>query len=228
MRFNKRVVGAFALGLIGPVALFWVSQAGNLEPPGSPDSTMVTLQDIYDRLGGPGTGGAAVAKTGQAGCWDASGTPIACAGTGQDGEYQAGVSVDPRFTDNADGTVKDNLTGLIWLQDASCFGLSNWTTALSDASGLASGSCGLTDSSVAGDWRLSNAKELQSLIDFGQHSPALPPGHPFTGVQFGYYWSSTSYAYSRNEACSVSPGYGNVSNSSKTFARYTWPVRSGQ
>ncbi len=27
---------------------------------------------------------------------------------------------DPSFTDRGDGTVKDNLTGLIWLKDANC------------------------------------------------------------------------------------------------------------
>ena len=41
-------------------------------------------------------------------------------GPGDDGEYQMGVSVDSRFTDNGDGTVTDNLTGLIWLKDAGC------------------------------------------------------------------------------------------------------------
>jgi hypothetical protein len=124
-----------------------------------------------------------VAQTGQTGCWDFNGTSIECIGTGQDGEYQDGESVDPRFTDNGDGTVTDNLTGLIWLQDPTCFGLRNWTDALSDANTLANGSCGLTDGSIAGDWRLPNVKEFQSLIDFGQHDPALPPGHPFSGVQ---------------------------------------------
>ncbi len=43
--------------------------------------------------------------------------------TGDDGDYQAGVPVpNPRFTDNGDGTVTDNLTGLTWLKNASCLG----------------------------------------------------------------------------------------------------------
>ena len=62
-------------------------------------------------------------------CWDANGLSIACAGTGQDGELQKGVSVDPRFTDNADGTVTDNLTGLIWLKDVDCLGFKTWPIA---------------------------------------------------------------------------------------------------
>ena len=57
---------------------------------------------------------APIPKTGQTQCRGLQlGNLIDCAGTGQDGEYQAGVSVDPRFTDNGDGTVTDNLTGLI-------------------------------------------------------------------------------------------------------------------
>jgi len=40
---------------------------------------------------------------------------------GDDGDIQAGVGwPTPRFTDNGDGTVMDNLTGLVWLQDVNC------------------------------------------------------------------------------------------------------------
>ena len=101
---------------------------------------------------------APVAATGQTRCWDELGTLIDCCGTGQDGEYQLGASVDSRFTDNGDGTVADNLTGLIWMKNANCFGTRSWEGALFDANTLADGSCGLTDGSVAGDWRLLNIK----------------------------------------------------------------------
>lgn len=58
-------------------------------------------------------------KTGQTRCYDDGGAEIACAGTGQDGEVQAGIAwPDPRFADPGDGTVLDNLTGLVWAQDA--------------------------------------------------------------------------------------------------------------
>jgi hypothetical protein len=183
---------------------------------------MVTLQRIYDKLGG-------VAKTGQAGCWDASGIPITCAGTGQDGAFQKGATVSPRFTDNANGTVKDNLTGLIWLKNANCFGPRTWTDALVVSNTLTSGNCGLMDGSVAGNWRLPNLRELQSLIDLGQTNPALPAGHPFSGVASGDYWSSTTWAVSPNGAQDLSlfTGwyYNNVKNQA---ADYVLPVRSGQ
>ena len=59
---------------------------------------------------------------------------------------------NPRFTDNLDGTATDNLTGLIWLKDANCFGPRTWSDALSVCNGLADGSCWLTDGSDAGDF----------------------------------------------------------------------------
>jgi hypothetical protein len=116
---------------------------------------------------------------------------------GDDGAIRAGVMWPiPRFTDNANGTVTDNLTGLIWLKNASCLGQQNWNSALVAANTLASGNvaCGLADGSAAGDWRLPNIRELGSLVDYATFSfPSLPAGHPF--MNFGdVYWSSTSYA----------------------------------
>ena len=170
---------------------------------------------------------ATVPKTGQTGCWDADGHQIDCAGTGQDGEYQTGVAADPRFTDNGDGTVKDNLTGLIWLKNANCFGEQNWMSALSDANTLASGTCGLTDGSVAGDWRLPNVKELQSLLDFGGPDPSLPPGHPFSGVGYTNYWSSTTYTFDPSGARVVGLGGGD-GGYYKSSLQFVWPVRGGR
>jgi hypothetical protein len=40
------------------------------------------------------------------------GTVIPCAGTGQDGEFQAGLA--PAYVDNGDGTITDTNTGLMW------------------------------------------------------------------------------------------------------------------
>ena len=58
-------------------------------------------------------------KTGQTKCYDTSGAEIPCAETGQDGDIQAGVPwPEPRFTDNGDGTMMDNLTGLMWTKNA--------------------------------------------------------------------------------------------------------------
>jgi hypothetical protein len=170
-----------------------------------------------------------VARTGQTGCWDATGAPVNCAGTGQDGQYQTGTSATPRFTDNSDGTVTDNLTALIWLKDADCFGATNWSSALNSANALATGVCGLTDGSAAGSWRLPNLKELQSLIDFGTTDPALPAGYPFLDVQYVTYWSSTSHAMAPAFAWFLSFSDGTVSNAGKSNPfLHVWPVRGGQ
>jgi hypothetical protein len=138
---------------------------------------------------------APVPQTGQTECWDASGNLLpSCDNSGQDGDIQAGVAWPiPRFTDPDNGTVRDNLTGLFWLKDGACvIGRPFlWQDALTFANTLGSGLCGLTDGSVAGDWRLPNIKELQSLVDFSQSLPALPAGHPFTNLPFRP-WSSTT------------------------------------
>jgi hypothetical protein len=202
-----------AAGLLGLLTLSGLVLAGALDPPGPPSPTMVTLQQIYDKISG------GLAKTGQVTCIDSAGNPINCSGTGQDGALQKGVSVSPRFTDNGNGTVKDNLTGLTWLKNANCFGLRSWSQALTDANGLASGACGLTDGSGAGSWRLPNARELQSLINLQITFPALTAGHPFTGVQSIYTWTSTTNVVpaQQNYGIAVHMGNGFVQPIHKTL-----------
>jgi len=130
-----------------------------------------------------------------------------------------------RFTDKGDGTVRDNLSGLIWLKNANCFGLITWVDARAVSGKLAGGGCGLTDGSAAGDWRLPSVKELQSLIDFGNYDPALPKGHPFTDVQSSAYWSSTEYANDSSYAWHVYTYFGGVTTNIKSGNYYVWPVR---
>lgn len=164
--------------------------------------------------------------------------PLDPAPTGLDGDLQTGVTwPNPRFTDNGDGTVTDNLTGLIWLQNADCFGQKDWATALTDANTLNTGECGLSDDSEEGDWRLPNIKELQSLVHFGVANPALPDtagtgqwtdGDPFSGVQPSNYWSSTSYADNTSNAWVLILYSGYVVRDDKSDTYYVWPVRGGQ
>jgi len=177
---------------------------------------MHTLDEIYDLIGER----AFVPKSGQ----------LISYTLGDDGDLQRGVNwPSPRFTDNGDGTVTDNLTGLIWLKNANCFEQRIWTDAISDAAGLNSGECGLTDGSSAGDWRLPHVRELQSLIDYGRFNRALPSGHPFSNVQPDFYWSSTTFSNDPTVAWHVYFYIGNVSGGNKASAQiYVWPVRGGQ
>lgn len=139
------------------------------------------------------------------------------------------TSAATRFTDNSNGTVTDSITGLIWLKDAHCSTVSpnNWATALTMVALLASGACSLSDGSIAGQWRLPSRNELQSLIDYTTGAPALPSGHPFTGVQSNPYWSSTAYAPNTVKAWIVDLNDGLVFTNDKTLTRYVWPVRGG-
>jgi len=134
--------------------------------------------------------------------YDGSSPLVAVAATGQQTSYAAGDDASlhkgvawpgTRFTDNHDGTVTDNLTGLIWLKDAGCLTPALWAAAITEANQLASGACGLSDGSSAGQWRLPNLNELESLVDASASNPALAAGNPFLNVSGGIYWSSTSY-----------------------------------
>ena len=159
-----------------------------------------------------------------------------CLGTGQDGDLRPGVPwPTPRFSDNGNGTITDNLTGLVWLKNANCYGTVSWSQALASANALASGNCSLVDSSVSGDWRLPNRRELLSLIDYEYTVSALSDtagtgkwsqGDPFNNVQTNPgYWSSTTNANHPAFAWYVTAWDGSVQMDAKTANYSFWPVR---
>ena len=171
--------------------------------------------------------------TGQTACWDTNGNQLDCVGTGQDGEKPVGTAWPaPRFSDNGNGTVTDNLTGLVWLKNANCVGINPkpWGFALVGANNLSSGACGLTDGSIAGDWRLPNRKELLSLLNRQQGDNSVwLSSSGFSGVQPRLYWTSTTTAQSSNYAWCVDIKESKTSLSHKVFSSfYVWPVRGGQ
>lgn len=134
--------------------------------------------------------------------FDGSNPPAAVASTGQQTSYTAGDDgairhgvawPASRFHDNQDGSVTDSLTGLIWIKNPACFTPTIWSAAVTDANQLASGACGLSDGSTAGQWRLPNLNELESLIDVSAANPAITPGSPFASLSAATYWTSTSY-----------------------------------
>jgi hypothetical protein len=167
---------------------------------------------------------APVAQTGQVGSY----------GPGDDGAGKGVRWPQPRFTNNGNGTVTDNLTGLIWLSDANCATFAapeNWINALSDCNGLASGACGLSDGSTAGTWRLPNRLEMLSLVDSELIDPSLPLGYDsyFTRVVIARYWTSTTNAKYPNLAFGVHLAAAVMDQADKfsTF-NYVWCVRGPQ
>lgn len=101
------------------------------------------------------------------------------------------------FTDNGNGTITDNSTGLMWSQDDNGSGLS-WEEALSYAENA-------TNADYT-DWRLPNVKELQSIVDYTRslqttNSPAIDPIFNCSSItdeggsaNFPFYWSGTTHA----------------------------------
>lgn len=99
------------------------------------------------------------------------------------------------YTDNGDGTVKDNATGLTWQKcsygqnnDSTCSVAAsaiNWTTALTYCSGLNLGSR---------TWRLPNRNELVSLYDFTKSAPPMIDQSAFPNTISNHFWTSTTYA----------------------------------
>jgi quinol monooxygenase YgiN len=168
-----------------------------------------------------------VPKTGQKSCWDIDGNPISNpSGTGQDGETQAGAELpSPRFTSNGDGTVTDNFTQLVWLEDANPFGLRTWQESLNLCNELCDGHSGLNDGSKPGDWRLPNIREAESVVDYGAVGPCLPAGHPFKTLRPSSYWTSTSVAAAPSEAMFIIYGVGPSIFESKEHPFFVWPVR---
>lgn len=103
------------------------------------------------------------------------------------------------YTDNEDGTVTDNHTGLIWQKNhkeegGTCDSLT-WESALTYCSTLANGVDGLTDGSSARDWRVPSFVELATLPDMSYPSSSyLNSVFTQTGLNstcYGY-WSSTT------------------------------------
>ena len=101
-----------------------------------------------------------------------------------------------QFSDSGDGTILDQATGLVWQKADSTKGL-NWQDALAYCEGL----------SLAGkdDWRLPDAKSLQSLVDTNR-SPATYNSAAIDGLfsataikneagksDFPAYWTSTTH-----------------------------------
>lgn len=96
-----------------------------------------------------------------------------------------------QFMDNGDGTVTDHATGLMWQQTDSTHGM-NWPGALQYAQNLTLGGYS--------DWRLPNAKELHSIVDYSRSPQAGNPakrGAALNGVfnannPDAWHWSSTT------------------------------------
>ncbi len=116
-----------------------------------------------------------------------------------------------KFKDNGNGTVADEATGLTWMQADSGKGM-DWPSALAYAEAM--------EFAGHSDWRLPNAKELQSIIDYTRSpdttdSAAIDPIFEATEIQneggkkdFAQYWTSSSHLSSRGSDTAVYFAFG--------------------
>ena len=103
------------------------------------------------------------------------------------------------FLDNGDGTITDRATGLMWTKGDSAQGL-NWQEALAWAQ-----SRNAENYLGHAAWRLPNAKELQSIVDYTRSpdttsSAAIDPLFTCTGItneagkaDYPFYWTGTTH-----------------------------------
>lgn len=194
-------------------------------PPPSPGATgnNFTAYRAGDRV-------ASLPRSGQSLSYDSGDDAAAAKGVAWPGS---------RFTDNLNGTVTDHLTGLIWLKNAQCQSASHWDAALSSANQLASGACGLTDGSSAGQWRMPNINELESLVDVSSANPAVQSGAPFSNIGLtSAYWSSTTYSAAPANAMAIRFTDGrwingiagtvvSFDNNKASANNFLWAVKSG-
>lgn len=107
-----------------------------------------------------------------------------------------------QFESLGESTVLDASTGLIW-QRSDDGGTRNWEEALSY--------CAALDLDGESDWRLPNAKELQSIVDYTRAPDAMdssqqgPAQDPIFGISDseGWYWSSTTHLEGPNPGAAV-------------------------
>ena len=112
------------------------------------------------------------------------------------GNTDYGINV---FNDNGDGTITDDATDLMWSRDDSGVGV-NWEDALAWVRQK-------NNENYLGhsDWRLPNAKEMQSIVDYSRApdvtgSAAIDPVFNVTGitseggeVYYPWFWTSTTH-----------------------------------
>jgi len=150
--------------------------------------------------------------------------------TNDDGKLQKGVVWPvPRFTPNADTSLTDNLTGLIWAPDGNsptagglCTGgTKTWQEALSYVSCLNTNNY-LTHN----DWRLPNANELTSLLT--ATAPIVHTvlnGQGFSNMQGNFYFTSTTDPAIVTQSRKVNMVTGNVVVGLKSDPLNVIPVR---
>jgi hypothetical protein len=170
-------------------------------------------------LKGAVTNSVYLSDTGQASCYNGSGTLIGCLPSGsplaQDGSYTMNHL---SFLPYPDGTVRDNNTSLFWQQQDDGV-IRSWDEAAFYCENLELG--GYTD------WRLSTLKELTGIADYGRYNPAID-SFVFPSTKKSFYWSSSFSSTFKGDAWVVNFSDGTIGRSSKASPFYVRCVRGAR
>jgi len=138
---------------------------------------------VFDEVTGEAQG-YAIVDTGQLKCYAATGSVITCpalnaAFYGQDAQHTGNT---PDFTDNGNGTVSDNITGLMWQQSPDTNADTN--IDVNDKLTYSEAQTYCDNLNLAGntDWWLPDIKQLYSLIDFSGTDPSGYEGADTAGL----------------------------------------------
>ena len=137
------------------------------------------------------------------------------------------------FTNNGDGTITDNRTGLMWMRcsigqtyDPTTDRCENslltytWQQALAECENL--------EFAGYNDWRLPNRNELMSIVDYSKVVPSVDTTYfPDIPSRHADYWSSTTDTYARHAAWRVNFNDGNIYSDNKRNNHYVRAVRLG-
>jgi hypothetical protein len=122
------------------------------------------------------------------------------------------------FVDNGDGTITDLATGLMW-RKADSGTTMNWEQALTYAEKL--------DHGGHDDWRLPNAKELQSIVDYKRSPGAIDPNRQTAAIDpvfdltetESWFWTSTTHGDHKSHAVYIC--FGRALAYNRTTGRFT-------
>lgn len=165
--------------------------------------------------------------TGQTKCYDVAGTEITCPAAGQplhgqDAQYNGPA---PSYLDHGNGTVTDNNTTLMWMQDTADTDNSGTITSDDKLTWQAAIEyCAASGFAAHSGWRLPSKFELESIVDYGRVNPAINPVYTAMPLR---YCSATTHAFGTEYAWLVNFELGYNSAFSKTDAQYVRCVRSG-
>ena len=132
------------------------------------------------------------------------------------------------YTDNEDGTVTDNVTGLMWAADGSGDGCASggeldWSSAISWAEGI----------SFAGysDWHMPDVRQLTGIMEIWRANPyayTIPLVNPtyFPNTKADVYWTNFDGSTIPDTAFFIGFDMGDLAPAPKNMPTYVRGVRN--